>query len=188
MKTLIALDIDCVLMPWDDEAEVVIQSPTRSVYDRFGKLTGFKDWQYNQDKALRFLTFHSPEQHALIQQVGDIRWLTTWARDDLTDKYTKYTGFGPWPSFKPQAWAEAEYLYRWWKMGWLYMWIRENHQEVAQYDRLLWVDDDHHRSATSDGIADVAYELAQLGTELVTVQPRGPVWSREEIEQWLSET
>ena len=187
MKTLIALDIDCVLMPWDDEAQTVLDSPTRSVYDRFGKLTGFKDWKYNQDRSLRYLTFHSTEQHELIRQVGDVRWLTTWARDGLVEKYEAFTGFGPFPTFRPEQMYEAEYLHRWWKMGWLHVFIRENAQLIASYDRILWVDDDHNRPATLDGIAEVSFEAAQCGTELITVQPKGPVWSRDEIEQWVND-
>jgi hypothetical protein len=87
---------------------------------------------------------------------------------------------------KPQDWTAAEYLYAWWKMGYLYLWIRENSEHVAQYDRLLWVDDDH-RERTHQGLQDVVSTLSRLGTELVIVRPEGPVWSREEIEQYLPE-
>lgn len=186
MKNLIALDIDCVLMPWDDEAQTVLDSPTRSVYDRFGKSTGFKDWKYNQDRSLRYLTFWSPEQHELIRQVGDVRWLTTWARDGLVEKYESFTGFGPFPTFKPEQMYEAEYLYRWWKMGWFYMFIKEHPDVIASYDRIIWVDDDHERPATVEGLSEVGYLAAQCGTEVVIVRPAGAVWSREEISQWLS--
>lgn len=185
VKTLIALDIDCVLMPWDDESQTVLDSPTRNVYDRFGKKTGFKDWNYNQNHSLRFLTFWSPEQHELIKQVGDVRWLTTWARDGLVEKYTEFTGFGPFPTFRPNQMYEAEYLHRWWKMGWMHLWLRENAELVSTYDRILWVDDDHNRPATMDGMAEIGYEAAQVGTEVIAIQPEGPVWSREEISLWL---
>lgn len=192
MKTLIAQDVDGVLIPWDDEAYEVIDSPTRSVYDRFGKKTGFKDWKWNTDRDVRYLTFWSPEQHRLIQEVGDVMWLTTWAKEvrreaPLHNEYTRLTGFGPFDRIAPsQNNYEAEYLYRWWKMGWFYGWVQENHQRAAQYDRVLWVDDDHNRPGTIEGLEDLAYQFAKLGTDLIVVQPRGPVWSREEISLWLT--
>lgn len=184
MKTLIALDIDCVLLPWDDDAYMARSDPNRTTYDRWGKITGFKDWRKVEKK---FFTFVSEEQHRLIEQVGDVHWLTTWGKHDMTDTFTEETGFGPWPVIRPQDWTAADNLYRWWKMGWLWLWVRENHEYVAQYDRVLWVDDDHYPHL-QDGVAEVSFELAQLGTELVIIQPREPVWSRREIEQWLSET
>jgi hypothetical protein len=33
----------------------------------------------------------------------------------------------------------------------------------------------------------VVSTLSRLGTELIVVRPEGPVWSREEIEQYLPE-
>jgi hypothetical protein len=60
MKTLIALDIDCVLLPHHDESYDAIQRNT--LYDRWGKLTGFKDWRRVEK---RYFTFVSADQHAL---------------------------------------------------------------------------------------------------------------------------
>jgi hypothetical protein len=181
MKTLIALDIDCVLLPHHDESYDAIQRNT--LYDRWGKLTGFKDWRRVEK---RYFTFVSADQHALIQQVGDVHWLTTWIKDNIHTDFERETGIGPFMPVKPQDWTAAEYLYAWWKMGYLYLWIRENSEHVAQYDRLLWVDDDH-RERTHQGLQDVVSTLSRLGTELIVVRPEGPVWSREEIEQYLPE-
>lgn len=188
MKTLVALDVDGVLIPWDDEAYSVLDSPTKSVYDRFGKRTGFKDWTYHADKSLKFLTFYSKEQLALIEQVGDIRWLSTWSKEDIHNQFSEATGFGPWDTMIPVAGTryEAEYLYPWWKTGFLFMWIRENVALVSEYDRLIWVDDDHQSSpSTRAGIEDVNLLLARLGVELYIVRP-DPVWKRSEIEAWMT--
>lgn len=182
MKTMIALDIDNVLLPWDDDSYAARLGDKR--YDRWGKLTGFKDWELRDRK---FFTFTSSEQHALIEQVGDVHWLTTWVKHDMIPYWAEVTGWGAdFRQVKPEQSYEADYLYRWWKMGWLWTWVRENHEHVASYDRILWVDDDHYPHL-QEGLADVAFECAQLGTELIVVQPEAPVWSREEITQWLSE-
>lgn len=185
MKTLIALDIDCVLLPWDDEAYMARTSSNKNTYDRWGHETGFKDWRKVEKK---YFTFVSQDQLALIQQVGDIHWLTTWAKDGMTPTFEAELGLPTFPIIRPRDWTASEYLYKWWKAGWLWLWVRENHQLVAQYDRLLWVDDDHYPESTSDSLSDITYELAQLGTELVIIQPTRPVWSKGEIELWLPET
>lgn len=185
MSTLIALDIDCVLLPWDDESYMARQDSKRTTYDRWGHETGFKDWRKVEKK---YFTFVSKDQLDLIQQVGDIYWLTTWGKHDMTATFEAELDLPSLPIIRPRDWTAAEYVYKWWKAGWLWMWIRENHERVAKYDRVLWVDDDHYPDATSDCLGEIEYELAQLGTELVIIQPMKSVWSREEIERWLPET
>ena len=181
-QTLIALDIDCVLLPWDDEAYMARQDSKKNTYDRWGHTTGFKDWRKVERK---YFTFVSHDQLVAIQEVGDIHWLTTWGKHGMTPLFEEELGLSRLPIIRPQDWTAADHLFKWWKAGWLWMWVRENHQHVAQYDRVLWVDDDHYPESTSDSLAEITYELASLGTELVIIQPTGPVWTREEIELWL---
>ena len=160
------------------------RSDTLKTYDRYGKRTGFKDWCKVEEK---YFTFMSADQFALIQQTGDVHWLTTWMKDDINhSRFEPKLGLTePLPDIRPsfQQRFEAEYLYGWWKAGWFYVWIKENADYIREYDRVLWVDDDHYRTYEY-GVTDVRDELAHYGTELHTISPE-PVWRREDIEKWL---
>lgn len=181
-----------MLLPWDDEAYE--HRMTGKMYDRYGKRTGFADWEKIDDLDLQSkwgYTYTSPTQIFLVQQVGDIHWLTTRLRENtIHTELEPVFGLPELPEIRPssQSQADSDYLFDWWKAGWFWFWIRENHEYVAQYDRVLWVDDDHLLSETTrDGVDDIRNELARLGTELHVIRPE-PVWTRAEIELWLPET
>lgn len=183
MKTLVALDIDGVLLPWDDEAYTT-RWKGKGLYDRYGTQTGFKDWVRTEEP---YFTHVSQEQLALIQQVGDVYWHSTWVKQGMIREFERVTGIGPFPEIKPEQVLEATYLFGWYKVGWLYLWVRENTELVAGYDRILWVDDDHEMHGYDQtGVDDIQELLGRLGTELILHAPE-PVWKREEIEQWLTQ-
>jgi hypothetical protein len=182
VKTLVALDIDGVLRPWDDEAYQT-RWKGKGLYDRYGKLTGFKDWERVEEP---YFTHVSQEQLALIQQVGDVYWLTTWLKQGIVRDFERITRLPKLPYIRPEQTLEAEYLYPWWKVGHFYVWARENHELVASYDRILWVDDDHEMHGYDQtGVDEIQEFLGRLGTELILHAPE-PVWKKEEIEQWLA--
>lgn len=177
-QKLILLDIDGVLMPWDYIGKA--RGP-KEVTDELKTVSGFDDWKL-VDKP--YWTAYSAEQHALIQEVGQVVWLTTWARHpDMLDDYTYTTGFGP---FEVATGAEPGGFRYWWKTGWALSFAESDNPLWEGVEEVIWVDDDHGFGEPVQAEVDAVTEAIERrhGAKTRIIRPE-VVWTRESLEQLL---
>lgn len=169
---LFLVDIDGVLLPWDDLVFVDWDEDDgpRPHYNG----GGFTDWRRINR---RYFSLVSDEQLALITKltkVHDVRWLTTWSLHGMHPIFEEVTGFGPLIPWPLDNWD----THSWWKAS-----VVQTSLETGafdEYERVVWVDDDHKGTDTSR----LAEAFDERRIDLVRVAPF-PVWSREEIELWM---
>lgn len=180
MNQIVFLDIDGVLLPWDDEAYSKRFHGGNTPYDPSGDVTGFTDWERVPD---HYFTHVSRQQIELIRSLGEVVWLTTWMTHDMHPTFEEKTGAGPWQTMydRLSGTLTRTASLSWWKANLVLDWVADGGASV--YDRVLWVDDDH--ADLSPWTADKMDEtFIEAGVEVHRIAPL-PVWKRSEIELWL---
>jgi hypothetical protein len=155
------------------------------VTDALVEESGFDDW-VRVDK--RFWTFYSPAQHELIQQVGQVVWLTTWAKHpDMLDDYTWTTKFGPFETAETDVgrW-NGTHNGGWWKAWWAVALAEERPDVFEGIDEVVWVDDDHDGYPKFTGQVQVFARMVEdlYGAKTRVIRP-DVVWTRESLESLL---